>query len=176
MNPATIQSSPGLSDLMGAYDTAHWETEVREIKAGIGVLARGTVLASGTGGDIGKLVPLTASTEAAAYGVLLDAAVDTGQAFSNGSVTGSIARAGSFRGAALVVANGVDPGLVAVALRGRGIFTEGPITPQPAAAAATEGEAETERRAGEERPVASKESLERRQREEDEERRRRHNK
>ena len=83
---------------------------MREIKAGIGVLARGTVLASGTGGDIGKLVPLTASTEAAAYGVLLDAAVDTGQAFSNGSVTGSIARAGSFRGAALVVANGVDPG------------------------------------------------------------------
>ena len=52
----------------------HWQTQVCEIKGAIGVLQRGTVLASGTGGDIGKLVKLTAGTEAAAYGILLDAA------------------------------------------------------------------------------------------------------
>ena len=125
------------------------------------------MLASGTAGDIGKLVKLTASTEAAAYGVLLDAAVDTGAAFSDGSVTGSVARAGSFRGAALIVPNGVDPGLVAVALRGRGIFVEGPIVPQPAALAAEAEESKDER------PVASAETMERKRREEDEERRRR---
>ena len=100
-----------------------------EIKAGIGVLKRGTVLATGTAGDIGKLVLLTAGTEASAYGVLLDPAIDTAVAFGDGSVTGSIAKAGSFRGPALFVPAGVDAGLIAVALRGRGIFVEGPIIP-----------------------------------------------
>ena len=52
---------------------------------------------------------------------------------SDGTVTGSIARAGSFKGSALIVPPGVDAGLIAVAFRGRGIFTEGPI-PVPAAA------------------------------------------
>ena len=116
---------------MGAYDTAHWEREVREIKAAQGVLKRGTVLASGSGADAGKLVPLTATTEASAYGVLLDPSIDTSAAFSDGSVTGSIARAGSFKGSALIVPPGVDAGLIAVALRGRGIFVEGSI-PVPA--------------------------------------------
>ena len=41
---------------MGAYDEAHWQTAVLEIKPGIGVVKRGTILASGTAGDIGKLV------------------------------------------------------------------------------------------------------------------------
>ena len=49
-------------------------------------------------------------------------------AFGDGSVTGSIAKAGTFRGPALIVPAGVDAGLIAVALRGRGIFVEGPIT------------------------------------------------
>jgi hypothetical protein len=48
------------------------------------------------------------------------------------SVTGSIAKAGSFRGPALIVPAGIDAGLVSVALRGRGIFVEGAI-PVPAA-------------------------------------------
>lgn len=120
-NPTTFTDLPtGLSNLMGAYDTGDWETEVREIKGSIGILKRGTVLASGSGADVGKLVKLSASTEAAAYGVLLDEVVDT-----------SVARAGSFRGPALIVPTGVDAGLIAVALRGRGIFVEGPITVPP---------------------------------------------
>ena len=98
------------------------------------MLKRGTILATGTAGDIGKLVKLTAGTEAQAYGVLLDPAIDTSVAFGDGSVTGSIAKAGSFRGPALIVPAGIDAGLVSVALRGRGIFVEGPIT-VPAAAA-----------------------------------------
>ena len=64
-------------------------------------------------------------------------AIDTAVAFGDGSVTGSVAKAGSFRGPALIVPAGVDAGLIAVSLRGRGIFVEGPIT-VPAAAAATE--------------------------------------
>ncbi len=107
--------------MIGAYDSAHWQTAVLEIKAGIGVLERGTILASGSGGDIGKLVKLAAGTEAQAYGVLLDPSIDTAQAYSDGSATGSVAKAGSFRGPALIVPTGVDAGLIAVALRGRGI-------------------------------------------------------
>ena len=124
---------------MGAYDEAHWQTAVLEIKGGIGVLKRGTVLASGTAGDIGKLVLLTAGTEASAYGVLLDASIDTSDAYSNGIVTGSIAKTGSFRGPALIVPTGVDSGLISVALRGRGIFVEGPITVPVAATLKEEG-------------------------------------
>ena len=144
-NPTTYDVPTGLSNLLGAYDEGHWQTVVAEIKAGIGVLARGTVLATGTAGDIGKLVKLGAGTEAQAYGVLLDEAVDTASPYSDGSVTGSIAKAGSFRGPALIVPTGVDAGLIAVALRGRGIFVEGAITVPPAAAV-LQGEGETEER------------------------------
>jgi hypothetical protein len=119
---------------LGAYDEGHWQTVVAEIKGGIGTLARGTVLATGSGADVGKLVKLTAGTEAQAYGVLLDEAVDTSVAYSDGSITGSVAKAGSFRGPALLVPTGVDAGLIAVALRGRGIFIEGAISVPPAAA------------------------------------------
>jgi hypothetical protein len=146
-NPTTLDVPTGLSNILGAYDEGHWQTEVCEIKAGIGVLARGSILATGTAGDIGKLVKLSAGTEAQSYGVLLDELVDTGVAYSDGSVTGSIAKAGSFKGSALIVPAGVDAGLVSVALRGRGIFVEGAI-PVPAAAALLEGQeqqpAETE--------------------------------
>ena len=85
------------------------------------------------------MVKLTAGTEAQAYGILLDPAIDTSQAFGDGSVTGSIAKAGSFRGPALIVPAGIDAGLVSVALRGRGIFVEGAI-PVPAALAAAAAE------------------------------------
>ena len=133
--------SQNLGDILGAHHDGNFQTQVSEIKAGIGVLKRGTVLATGTAGDIGKLVLLTAGTEAQSYGVLLDPAIDTADAFGDGSVTGSVAKAGSFRGPALIVPAGVDAGLISVALRGRGIFVEGPITP---GATALEAEAEGE--------------------------------
>ena len=146
MSNQTYELPQNLGDLTGAYDTAHWQTAVMEIKAGIGVLERGSVLASGTAGDVGKLVPLSAGTEAQAYGVLLDPSIDTAAAFSDGTVTGSIAKAGSFKGSALRVPTGVDPGLIAVALRGRGIFVEGPITVPPAAAVLEGAEERREQR------------------------------
>ena len=118
-----------LGDILGAHHDGNFNTQLSEIKSGLGVLKRGTVLASGTGADIGKLVPLTTTTEANAYGVLLDPSIDTGAAFSDSTVTGSIAKSGTFKGSALIVPTGVDAGLIAVALRGRGIFVEGPITP-----------------------------------------------
>ena len=142
MSNQTYDLPQNLGDLMGAYDEAHWQTAVLEIKAGIGVLKRGTVLASGSGADIGKLVPLSATTEVNAYGVLLDPSIDTAVPYSDGTVTGSIAKAGSFKGSALIVPTGVDAGLIAVALRGRGIFVEGPITVPAATAMQTEEPAE----------------------------------
>jgi hypothetical protein len=126
---STYTLPQNLGDILGAHHDGNFQTQVSEIKAGIGVLKRGAILATGTAGDIGKLVLLTAGTEAQAYGVLLDPAIDTAVAFGDGSVTGSIAKAGSFRGPALIVPAGVDAGLIAVALRGRGIFVEGPIIP-----------------------------------------------
>jgi hypothetical protein len=151
MNPnlTTLDVPTGLSNLLGAYDTGHWQTQVCEIKAGIGALARGTILATGSGADVGKLVKLSATTEVNAYGVLLDELIDTTVTYSDGSVTGSVAKAGSSRGPALIVPTGVDAGLIAVALRGRGIFVEGPITVPPAAGFESERrepESEEERR------------------------------
>lgn len=127
-NPTVLADVPmGLSNILGVYNEGHWQTVVAEIKSGIGVVLRGTILATGTAGDVGKLVPLTAGTEAQSYGILLDEFVDTTLPYSDGSVTGSVAKAGSFRGPALIVPAGVDAGLITVALRGRGILVEGAI-------------------------------------------------
>ncbi len=61
---------PGmLSNLQGAYDTAHWETVVLELTPDKGILTRGTVLSMG---GTGKLDATTAGNEAQAFGVLLD--------------------------------------------------------------------------------------------------------
>ena len=81
---------PNLGDLMGAYDEAHWQTAVLELTPDKGILKRGTVLSMG---GTGKLDATTAGNEAQVYGVLLDPAIDTAQEFSNGVVTGSVARA-----------------------------------------------------------------------------------
>jgi hypothetical protein len=124
----TYNLPTNLGDILGAHHDGNLQTAVMEIKAGIGVLQRGTILAAGAALDAGKLVLLTTGTESAAYGILLDPAIDTAAAYSDGSVTGSIAKAGSFRGPALIVPAGVDAGLIAGALRGKGIFVEGPIT------------------------------------------------
>ena len=43
-----------LGDILGAHHDGNFNTQVSEIKSGIGVLERGTVLASGAGADIGK--------------------------------------------------------------------------------------------------------------------------
>ena len=66
-----------LGDILGAHHDGNFNTQLSEIKAGIGVIKRGAVLATGTAGDIGKLVLLSATTEANAYGILLDPSIDT---------------------------------------------------------------------------------------------------
>ena len=76
-NPTTLQSPGTLSDLTGAYDTAHWETVVAQLKPASGVLMRGSVL-SAVVADGGKLTLTVGGSEATAYGILLDASVDTG--------------------------------------------------------------------------------------------------
>lgn len=133
-NPVTLQSSPGLSDILGAYDTAHWETVVAQLKPASGVLLRGSVL-SAVVADGGKLSLTAGGSEATAYGILLDKSIDTAAAYSGGTVTGSVARAGSFRGPALIVGAGTDEAALAKQLRTIGIFTEGPIAPVTLAAA-----------------------------------------
>ena len=82
-NPVTLQSSPGLSDILGAYDTGHWETVVAQLKPASGVLLRGSVL-SAVVADGGKLSLTAGGAEATAYGILLDKAVDTAAAYSGG--------------------------------------------------------------------------------------------
>src|SRR5262245_61534834 len=94
-----------LGDILGAHHDGNLETVVAELKPASGTLARGSVLSLVTG----KLELATSTNQATAYGILLDSQVDTAVANSDGSVTGSVARAGSFRGAALVVSTGVDP-------------------------------------------------------------------
>jgi hypothetical protein len=140
----TYELPPNLGDLMGAYDEAHWETVVAELKPDVGVLTRGTVLSSGSGADAGKLISTTAGNEAQAFGVLLDANVDTAQHFGDGSVTGSIARAGSFRGRALIVGVGTNAATLTTQLRLLGIFVEGVIVAPVAATLETEAPAPAE--------------------------------
>ena len=86
---STYNLPQNLGDILGAHHDGNLQTQVSEIKAGIGVLVRGTILATGSGADVG-MVKLTAGTEAQAYGVLLDPSVDTSVAFGDGSVTGSV--------------------------------------------------------------------------------------
>jgi hypothetical protein len=119
----------GVSDIMGVYDTAHWQVVVAELKPDSGVLLRGSVL-SAVAADGGKLTLTTAGSEATAFGVLLDASIDTALKFSDNSVTGSVARAGSFRGQALRVGVGTNAATLQTRLREVGIFLEGPVTHQ----------------------------------------------
>jgi hypothetical protein len=121
----TYEYPANLGDYLGAHHDGNFNTQTAEIKGAIGVLKRGTILAAGSGADAGKLVLLTIGTEAAAYGVLLNESIDTSAAFSNGSVTGSIARSGTFRAAALIIPTGVNAGLVSDTLREKGVFIEG---------------------------------------------------
>jgi hypothetical protein len=132
----TYDLPPNLGDIMGAYDEAHWETFVAELKPDSGVLQRGSVL-SAVATDGGKLTLTTAGSEATAFGVLLDARIDTAAKFANAMVTGSIARSGSFRGAALIVGVGTNVATLTDALRKNDIFVEGPITVPVAAALET---------------------------------------
>jgi hypothetical protein len=108
-NPATLDVPTGLSNILSAYDEAHWEVVTAELKPASGVRLRGSVL-SAVAADGGKLTLTTAGSEATAYGILLDESVDTGVAYSDGSVTCSVARAGSFRAAALIVGVGTNTG------------------------------------------------------------------
>jgi hypothetical protein len=144
-NPITLQSSPGLSEILGAYDTGHWETIVAQLKPASGVLLRGSVL-SAVAADNGKLSLTAGTAEASAYGILLDKSVDTGVANSLGNVTASVARAGSFRGPALIVGAGTDEALLAKQLRQIGIFVEGAIAPVALATAGKAAEEEHEER------------------------------
>jgi hypothetical protein len=132
MSNHTYELPPDLGSIMGAYDEAHWETFVAELKPDSGVLKRGSVL-SAVAADSGKLTLTTAGSEATAFGVLLDGAVDTAAKFSNGIVTGSIARSGSFRGQALIVGVGTNVATLTDALRKNDIFVEGPIVAPVAA-------------------------------------------
>ena len=109
-----------------------------ELKPASGVLTRGTVLAVDSG--TGKLIKVAATGEANTYGVLLDESVDTGVTFADGTVTGSVAKKGAFRGPALIVSVGTNVAIVTDTLRDKGIYVEGQIT-APAAATALEAEA-----------------------------------
>lgn len=126
MNPTTIQVPEGLSNYLSAYDEGHWETQVCELKPASGVLVRGSVLTALTA-DAGKLTLVAAGGEDLCYGVLLDESIDTAVAYSDGGVTASVARCGSFVGPKLKVTAGTDVTKVAARLRDQGIYVHGVI-------------------------------------------------
>jgi hypothetical protein len=125
---ATYQTPVNLGDILGAHHDGNFQTIVGELKPDSGVLSRGSVL-SAVALDAGKLTLTTAGSEAVAYGILLDPVIDTAAsaAFTDGTVTASIARAGTFRGAALIVGVGTNVAALTSTLRDIGIFTEGAI-------------------------------------------------
>ena len=135
-----------LGDILGAHHDGNLQTQVSEIKAGIGVLNAGTILATGTAGDIGKLVKLTAGTEAQ---LVWHSAGSLNRHcrwhLAMAASPARLQRRAVSRVRHCIVPAGMDAGLIAVALRGRGIFVEGPIpVPAAAAAAALEREAPAE--------------------------------
>ena len=94
-NPTTFTDLPtGLSNLLGAYDEGHWQTASRKSKPA-SASSRAELSSR-------RARPETSESSSSsprerkrtAYGVLLDEAVDTCVAYSDGSVTGSIAKAG----------------------------------------------------------------------------------
>jgi hypothetical protein len=91
-------------------------------------------------------VKTTAGNEAAEFGVLLDPSIDTAatSAFSEGKVTASVAKAGSFRGQALIVGIGTNTATLIDALRKNNINVEGPITVPVAATLEAEAPASPE--------------------------------
>jgi hypothetical protein len=129
-NPTYIL--PDLGDILGAHHDGNLHTEVFELKPDLGVLTRGTVLSIDSG--TGKLVKTTAANETAAYGVLLNESVDTAVKFGDGTVTASVARSGTFRGAALIVGVGTNVAVVKSTLRDIGIYVEGVIVAPTATA------------------------------------------
>ncbi len=120
-----------LSDICGAADIGSLAPVVAELIPNQGTLVRGTVLSVGL---TGKLELTTAGNEAQATGVLLDSEIDTDAVFEDGSITGSVARHGSFKAEMLTIGAGADSALIAITLRDIGILLEGQLV-VPAAAA-----------------------------------------
>ena len=169
-NPTTFTDLPtGLSNLMGAYDDGPLANRRSAKSKRVSASSRAELCwQQAPAADVGKLVKLDSRNRSAS---LRHSARRSSRherrLLGRIASRAAIAKAGSFRGAALIVPTGVDAGLIAVALRGRGIFVEGPIT-VPAAAAVLEEESESER---EDRRAEDEER--RRQREEEERRRKR---
>ena len=131
-NPTTLDVPTGLSNLLSAYDSGHWEVVVLELKANSGVLKRGSVLSL----VAGKCELVTSTNQASVFGVLLDESIDTSVPYSDGSVSASVARAGSFRASALIVSPGVDGAALQSALRDIGIYLHGVLAAEEATAEA----------------------------------------
>jgi hypothetical protein len=77
----------------------------------------------------GVLTPTVAGNEITAYGILLERDVDTSIANSDSTVTGAVARNGSFKAAALTCGIGADVGEITAVLRDNGIILEGILVP-----------------------------------------------
>jgi hypothetical protein len=125
----TYNYPSNLGDILGAHHDGNVQAAIMELKPDVGVLTRGTVLAVDAVG--GKLIKVAATGEANTYGILLDPSIDTAVHNSDGSVSASVAKKGTFRGAALIVSVGTNVAIVADTLRDKGIYTEGSI-PVPA--------------------------------------------
>jgi hypothetical protein len=123
MATVTVEIPESLSNLQGAYDEASWQVEICPVKAGA-ILKRGAVVAR-VAADAGAVSLVVGTSQADVFGIVLDEKADA----SSVAVTCSVAKKGSFRGAALIVGLATDEALLAKQLRDIGIFVEGPIAP-----------------------------------------------
>jgi hypothetical protein len=125
----TTNSPTMLSDICGAADIGDLDPVVAVLEPNVGVLVRGSILSTSA---TGKLELAAVGNENNSFGILLDSAVDTATAFSDGTVTGSVARHGSFKADQLVVAAGTDVVKLMANLRQQGILLEGQlVVPSP---------------------------------------------
>jgi hypothetical protein len=118
------QSPTMLSDICGAADIGDLDPKVISLEPNKGVLLRGSVICINAGGK-GELA--AAGNENNSFGILLDSAIDTAVPFSNGNVTGSVGRHGSYKADQLLVGVGTDAVKLEASLRQEGCLLEGSL-------------------------------------------------
>ena len=107
----TYTLPPNLGDILGAHHDGNFNTQVSEIKAGIGVLTGGTCLQQGLGRDIGKLVKLAGNNRSTGLWNSSWIRHRYGYSIQRWHRHRFNSKGGTFKGSAFIVPTGVDAGL-----------------------------------------------------------------
>jgi hypothetical protein len=121
----TTESPVFLSEICGSADLGDLDPIQALIAPNIGIIPRGCIMSM----VAGILTPTIVGNEASAYGILISRDVDTTKLNEDGTVSGAVARNGSFKAAALTCGVGANVLLIAATLRTLGIILEGILIP-----------------------------------------------